>query len=129
MERLFYREKMDVVLAIDESCVRSVLSVQEQELRVLERERDPRVQVLALLTVRDEIPPAALLPLLREYIQAGPDSVRVPAYATAVKMGKSVADQLKRELHERGASEALSFIQRWEKEGQAPCSVSPEPRR
>lgn len=123
---LTYGEKSDALRAIDQRNLQMIKAIHERELRVFSHERDTRAQAAILLTVRDEMPLASLMPLLVEYVERGPDTIRILAYATALKKGKPVAQELKRTLQGRGAAEAIKLIERWEAEGKTPWPASPD---
>lgn len=114
-------EKVDAVAAIAENDLQRVVSLQDQAFPLFLGEHDPRVQLVILGAVRDDWPVEKMKPLLTEYAEHGGDTVRITAYATAVKLGAGTAENLKRELRERGATQALKVIERWEKEAKVPC--------
>jgi len=109
-----HAEKIHVIRAIDDRGLWGDRSLQDMALRAFEGESDPRVQVFALLTVRDEFPSEMLLPLLTAYSATGADVARSLAFTTATKSGR--AEDLKRGLRQRGAENALAAFEKWEKE-------------
>jgi len=122
-------EKFHVLGAIEDRMLQHSDALSRAEIQAFIGEHDLGVQMVILLSVRDELAAPTILPLLVEYARKGPDTVRILAYATAVKMGRSVAEELRHQLRALGATEALSLIEKWDKEGRTPWADPPEPKR